>query len=115
MESQTAKLSREGRSTEQGVKNGPICAKIWLHRGSRLTKATTPHLLGPLLLRPLDRLIDLSAMDGDFLGGFDPQSHLVTPYLDHGDDDVVTDDNAFVLLSRQDEHDSASGQRSFPR
>ena len=57
-----------------------------------------------LLLSLLDRLVDFSAMHRHFLGGIDPKAHFVTPYFDHRDDDIVIDDNAFVLLPRQDEH-----------
>ena len=56
-----------------------------------------PSLLGAfgLLYRP----VDLTAVDRHFFGSIDPQSHFVAPHLDHGDDDIVTDDNAFVFLA----------------
>ena len=64
---------------------------------------------GLLLLSLLDRIVDLSAVNRHVLGGVDPQPHLVATYIDHRDDDIVTDDNALVFLSRQDEHDSSLG------
>ena len=47
----------------------------------------------------LDRLITLTAMDCHFLGSVDPQPHFVAPYFDYGDDDIVTNDDAFVFLA----------------
>jgi hypothetical protein len=44
-----------------------------------------------------------------FFGSLDPQPHFVAPNIDHGDDEIVTDDKAFVLLPRKDEYGSTSG------
>ena len=41
-----------------------------------------------------DRLVDFAAMDGNLFGGFDPQFHLVTTYVDDRDDDVIADHDA---------------------
>jgi hypothetical protein len=54
-------------------------------------------LLG--LLRFLDRLVDLPAMNRHLFGRFNAQSNLAATYFDDGDDDVLVDDDALVLLS----------------
>src|SRR5262249_41617343 len=36
--------------------------------------------------------------------GRDPQSDLITPNIDHGDDDIIADDDTFVAVSGQDQH-----------
>ena len=55
----------------------------------------------------LDRIIDLTAMDGDLLGGLNAQSHFVAANLDDDNRDVIVDDDAFVLLPRQHQHDGS--------
>src|SRR5262245_1959149 len=54
---------------------------------------------------PLDRIIDLTTMDGDLLGGLHAQSHFVAANFDDDNRDVIVDDDAFVLLPRQHQHD----------
>ena len=54
---------------------------------------------GVALAADEDRLIDFTTMDGHFPGSLDPQPHFVTTHLDHSDDDIVADDNAFVFLA----------------
>jgi len=69
-----------------------------------------------LLLSLLDLVINLTAVDRHVLGGIDPKPHLVTPYFNHGDDDIITDDNGFVRFAGQDEHGSTFGViEYFPR
>jgi hypothetical protein len=51
------------------------------------------------LLRLLDRVVDFPAMNWHFSGRFDPEPNLVGPYFDYGDDDVIVDDDTFVLFS----------------
>src|SRR5436305_4204522 len=53
----------------------------------------------------LDRIIDFTTMDGDLLRGFHAQSHFVASNLDDDNRDVIVDDDAFVLLPRQHQHD----------
>src|SRR3954462_13992221 len=57
-----------------------------------------------LTILALNGLVHLLAVHGDLDGGRDPQSNLVAPDIHHGDDDVVTDDDAFVAVSGQDQH-----------
>lgn len=57
---------------------------------------------------PVDRLVDLDPVDGHVLGGHNAQPDLVPANLDHGDDDVVVDDNRLVLLSTQNKHGTSS-------
>ena len=52
----------------------------------------------------LNGLVHLLAVHGDFDGGRDPLSDLIAPDIHHGDDDVVTNDDAFVAVSGQDQH-----------
>jgi hypothetical protein len=51
-----------------------------------------------LTFQSLDRIEHLSTMDWHFLRGVNPQPHFVAPYFDHGNDNTVADDNAFVFL-----------------
>ena len=53
------------------------------------------------LLTAANRLVDLVSMDRYFLGSIHAQSHLVTPNLNHDNRNIVIDDNALVLLSRE--------------
>jgi hypothetical protein len=60
------------------------------------------------VIPPDDRLEDLSAMDRHLFRSLDPETNLVPTDLHHNDRDVVVDDDAFVLLPRQDKHGSSS-------
>jgi hypothetical protein len=55
-----------------------------------------------------DRLEDFPAMDRHFFGGLHTEANLVPTDLHHNDRDVVVDDDALVLLPRQDKHESSS-------
>src|SRR5439155_23582744 len=63
----------------------------------------------------LDGLVDLAAMDRDLFGRIDPQADLVAADLHHGHRDVIVDDDAFVLLPRENQHRLASLQSSARR
>src|SRR5258708_6901209 len=52
----------------------------------------------------LDRLVHFLAVYGNLGRRLDAQPHLVTADVHHGDHDVVTDDDAFVALPRQNKH-----------
>jgi hypothetical protein len=54
-----------------------------------------------LAVLSLDGLVHLLAVHADLDWSRDPQSDLVAPYVHHGDDDVVTDDDAFVAVAGQ--------------
>ena len=54
-------------------------------------------LLG--LLRLLDRVVDLPAMNRHLFGRFNAKPNLAATYFNYGDDDVLVDDDALVLLS----------------
>ena len=79
----------------------------WLlleHRLSRLVPE--PSLKPQLRLRALtdlllaqDRLVDLSPVDRDALRMLDPKPHLISPNVDHRQDDVVADDDALAFLA----------------
>src|SRR5687768_17191189 len=51
-----------------------------------------------------DGVVDFLAMDADLLGGVDPQTHLVTADVYHGDLDVVADHDRLVALTGQHQH-----------
>src|SRR5687767_14461429 len=51
-----------------------------------------------------DGVVHFLAMDGDGLGGVDPQTHLVAADVDHGDLDVVADHDRLVALTGQHQH-----------
>src|SRR4051812_6975162 len=46
----------------------------------------------------LDGFVDLAAVDGNVLGGFDPEADLVAADFHNGHRDVIVDDDALVLL-----------------
>ena len=51
-----------------------------------------------------DGLVDLFAMDGHGLRSVDAELNLIPLHIDNGDFDTVTDDNALVFLSTEDQH-----------
>src|SRR5438552_12385443 len=52
----------------------------------------------------MERVVDLLAMHRHIARRHDAQAHLVVADVDHGDRDVVVDDDGFVLLARHDQH-----------
>lgn len=50
--------------------------------------------------------MNLAPVNRHFARGFDPESHLVSADLHHGNDNRLIDDDTFVLLSRQNQHGS---------
>ena len=50
-------------------------------------------------LTPLNRFVKLVAVNRNFLRGVDTEPHSVTPNFDHHHDDVLADDDGFVLLA----------------
>jgi hypothetical protein len=69
----------------------------------RLSRWHGRGLLLSLLFRMNGR-VHLTAVDGDFLWGLNPQPDLVTPNLHHRDDDRIVDHDAFVLFARKNQH-----------
>jgi hypothetical protein len=57
-----------------------------------------------LAIFTLNGLVHLLAVHRDFNRGRDPQSNLIATYVDHGDDDVISDDDTFIAVTRQDQH-----------
>ena len=55
-------------------------------------------------LRPPYRVVYFLSVDWHILGSIKSKSDLETSNLDHRNDDVVVDDDALVLFSRQNEH-----------
>ena len=62
----------------------------------------------------LDRIINFAAMHRYVLGCFDSQANLVAADLDHCESDLIVDDDAFVLLSRENQHLRSSVGRIRP-
>jgi len=52
----------------------------------------------------LDRFVDFLAVDRDLRRRIDAEADLVAANVDDGDNDVITDNDAFVALSRQYKH-----------
>lgn len=50
------------------------------------------------------RVVNFAAMDWLILGSIKPKSDLITSNLDHHNDNVIIDDDAFVLFSGRHEH-----------
>jgi hypothetical protein len=48
----------------------------------------------------MDRIEDFAPMNGDFLGGLDPQADFVASDLHNDDRNVIVDDDTFVLFAR---------------
>lgn len=97
--------SREGSEpmerTEEARRLQELPGLLLIERnGGRFVLGIFCSLLG------LDGLQNLIPMNGDFLGGFNPQSDTVSTNLDHSDDDRIAHDNLFVLFSGQYQHDS---------
>jgi hypothetical protein len=53
----------------------------------------------------VDGFVDFATVDGGFFGGFDAEADVFATYVYDGDGDVVIDDNAFVALTAENEHD----------
>jgi len=54
----------------------------------------------------LNRFVNLLPMDRDRLRGFNPQPHLVAADVNDRHDHIVADHDAFVSMSRKDQHGS---------
>jgi len=52
----------------------------------------------------LNGLVHFLAVHGDFDRGRDPQPNLIAPDIHHGDNNVITNDDAFVAVSGQNQH-----------
>jgi hypothetical protein len=78
-----------------------IPQSIYLARVRRLQPAGLPIL-------SLDRFVDLLPVHRNLDRRRDPQANLVAPDIDYGNDDVITDNNAFISVAGQHEHRSGS-------
>ena len=78
---------------------GPGATDVATDRGSELLDLAG--VLGfqsaRLTILALDRFVHLLAMYADLDGGRDPQSDLIAPDIHHGDDNVIPNDDAFVV------------------
>ena len=89
----------------------PRASWIVVHRSLSFTPAWPAEplgifslqLAGPAVL-PLDGLVDLLPVDWDFGGCLNSQTYFITSNVNNGDNDVVTNDDALVTLSREDKH-----------
>src|SRR5262245_8767566 len=79
----------------------------WAARGllgfAHVARVFRPQLAG-LPVFALDGFVDFLAVDRNVGGGVDAQPHFVAADIDNGYDDVVADHDAFVTVSRQDQH-----------
>jgi hypothetical protein len=58
-----------------------------------------------LVLLFLDAQVNLFTVNGDFLGGIDPNPHLITFNAQHGHCDLtITNDQAFCAPTSQNQH-----------
>jgi hypothetical protein len=53
---------------------------------------------GRTLIFPLNGFVDFLSVNGNLRGGFDTEADFVAPNIDHGDLDVVTNEDALVTL-----------------
>ncbi len=59
----------------------------------------------PRFLRLIvDCCVDFTAMHGNLFGRLDSQADLIPANFHHCDDDVIVNDNAFVLFTRKNQH-----------
>ena len=54
---------------------------------------------------PLDRIIDFTPVDGHLFRGLHAQTDFVAANFDDDNRDVIVDDDAFVFLPREHQHD----------
>ena len=54
--------------------------------------------------RRTNRVVLFFSVNGHARWVLNPESHLVATDLDHGHDDIVPDDDALILLARNDDH-----------
>ena len=57
-----------------------------------------------LLVLALNGFIDLLAVDGNFRRGIDAQANFVAANIHDGDNNIVADHDAFIAVSRQNQH-----------
>jgi hypothetical protein len=80
---------------------GPLQALLL---GARQRLADPPRFIEPdlgcLLILALNRFVDLAAMHRNLSWRFDTEPDFVAANIDDGYNDIITDDDAFVALSR---------------
>jgi hypothetical protein len=52
----------------------------------------------------MNLIVDFLAMNGDVARRLNPQAHFISADVDHGDVDVISDDDRFVSLTGQNQH-----------
>src|SRR4051812_2875989 len=60
--------------------------------------------LASFAILALNGFVNFLAMNRDVGGGFNPQPNLVAADIHNGDNNVVANDDAFVTMSRQNQH-----------
>ena len=60
-----------------------------------------------LLILSFDCFVNLLAVDRDILRSFNPKSHFIATNIDDRDDNVITDHDALVSMTRQHQHEIA--------
>jgi hypothetical protein len=78
-------------------------ARLWLTDPPRFVEAD----LGCLLILALNRFVHFASVHRNLTRRLDSKSDFVATNVDNGHDDVVTNDDAFVALSRKHKHDCA--------
>jgi hypothetical protein len=101
---------RSGKRVGSKVVRGALGATGWLREAFRDFRLAQRWGIGVRkdVIPTGDRLKDFPAMDRHFFGGLHTEANLVPTDLHHNDGDVVVDDDALVLLPRQDKHESSS-------
>jgi hypothetical protein len=56
------------------------------------------------LILSFNRIVNFLPVHRDFLGGIDAQPNFVSTNIHNGDDYVISNHDAFVSMSRQDQH-----------
>jgi hypothetical protein len=100
-----AECGREGRTSgksldnSQGVASQPSGSLAQALFSGLRVGFVSRIVTSAILLISADRLVDLVAMNGDFLGGLDAEADFIAADFDHDDGNVIVDDNTLVLLA----------------
>ena len=69
--------------------------------------------LGRPAVFPLDGLVHFPSMNRNIRWGINPQPDFVAAYIDDGNHDVITNNDAFIAMSREDQHGAVSLEKSL--
>lgn len=90
----------------RAAQRGGVCRASFM-----ITSIMITSIMIPGIITPGDRIENLLSMNRYLFGRLDTKPHLVSTDLHHHDRDVVVDNDAFVLLPRQDKHGSILGSQ----